>query len=883
MDDVRTRATAVTRRLGALEGTRLELAGDALGAATALCGFVASHGEVDAATGEPLVSLGDWGMVRALVEFAAVAGCAVHFDAGCGVPIATRSQHIATVIAKLDDPPATPLADMDATLAALVPLRIEDQRVNQGKLTSRIFPDILAALFHVVAALRPGDGDGDSVLAALVQRRPGDAGTDSAMYARACAHLQTLASGTPINIFVGAVSGLFAGARRGRLGWLAQTCGNFMSWALLQPHGVQAILERTLSPLPEGDTVAFEKAVRVLAACPKQVASVDAYYRAICPQVRALMHVRGPNTRYLVRAAILLAGTLITQQPDLATEALLGEILRPLTEFRRVQQLERPPHELGEDGHEIELVAEGALGNCVEDMHRLLVGNAPTQPLLSALAPVISPLFQLYCFASRSFCNLKIACREVLGTFLKLSDHAVGTVMKIVLQSPVERDWHVAFAPGSTGGAVVRLQAARFRDYQWEAQCLVALIAEIKQSTIAGDLFVELLQEYVVASAQVDLDADRPLLLFQLILHMAETLGPAVLSNTPQLLSLLQALLKTATDPEVLSLSLGILAAVVAGEVPISKADRGLMLGLAPLLERLLKHDDPLIVEMASEARMRILTRDPAWAGAGAGPAHGSDDDDPDDPDDASLELVMQQLRDQLTPVRAHAVIQLRRLVLARHPKVVANAPKIVALLTSQLRDTDTYVYLSAVNGLAAMADVFPERVIPYLGDQMLSSQVPETLRLKFGEVLVRAAARCGEVLPRYVELFVRPLLRLQRDPSAEIRASSMSGLAELCAVLGPLADPYLDDILDCVHGIMTFDTDDGVRRGAMFVAWKTLERLGKSALHVLDPAALQKLYGLIKRVALGENDPVVQHHALEALTEMDALMEEFWGLRKAR
>lgn len=56
----------------------------------------------------------------------------------------------------------------------------------------------------------------------------------------------------------------------------------------------------------------------------------------------------------------------------------------------------------------------------------------------------------------------------------------------------------------------------------------------------------------------------------------------------------------------------------------------------------------------------------------------------------------------------------------AQSPAIRRNLSYILGLFSSQLEDEDSYMYLTAINGLAAMGDVYPTNIIPPLVAEFL-------------------------------------------------------------------------------------------------------------------------------------------------------------------
>lgn len=67
------------------------------------------------------------------------------------------------------------------------------------------------------------------------------------------------------------------------------------------------------------------------------------------------------------------------------------------------------------------------------------------------------------------------------------------------------------------------------------------------------------------------------------------------------------------------------------------------------------------------------------------------------------------------------------------------------------LKNDDSYIYLSAINGLAALCDVFPDVVLDALTEEYSdfskhNNEDGNELRMKLGEVLVRITRMLGEL-----------------------------------------------------------------------------------------------------------------------------------------
>lgn len=133
----------------------------------------------------------------------------------------------------------------------------------------------------------------------------------------------------------------------------------------------------------------------------------------------------------------------------------------------------------------------------------------------------------------------------------------------------------------------------------------------------------------------------------------------------------------------------------------------------------------------------------------------------------STYQRALKLLQDPLLPVRAHGLLLLRELVAVRagttpHEAVHALEPAIRDMFLQAVQDDDSYVFLNAVQGLAALANSFGADVLRALvrvyadglqgvGAGTITSQDID-VRLRVGEALGQVIRRCGETLPRYCQ-----------------------------------------------------------------------------------------------------------------------------------
>jgi len=158
----------------------------------------------------------------------------------------------------------------------------------------------------------------------------------------------------------------------------------------------------------------------------------------------------------------------------------------------------------------------------------------------------------------------------------------------------------------------------------------------------------------------------------------------------------------------------------------------------------------------------------------------------------------------------------LSKLIESKDSETLSNSIKLLTLFNKHLLHDDSYIYLSAINGLVSLGSITEatSSVISSLCqnyaqlDKTLQKKASERgqetgqlktqvepsrvhggtvvvgveVRMKIGEALVKVARGCGELLPHYLDEISSALFYNMRDPDPLIKASSLSCLAELSA-----------------------------------------------------------------------------------------------------
>ncbi|XP_049580174.1 transport and Golgi organization protein 6 homolog [Syngnathus scovelli] len=766
-------------------------------------------------------------------------------------------------------------------------------------------------------------------------------------------------------------------------GWLRRLCGQLLSERLMQPNGVQAVVRAILQGgTGESDWKKCDGIAKILTACPQQSASADAYYEQVCSQILELLHLKDTFTAQQFQCvATRTALYLIQDKTSFAQSYLLLPLLGPLYHCITA----------ADDVHGQVAVEEWEMTQCVEDINKIWVmGNSPSTRLLGALEEVLPVVFTLFCFTKQNVSNLRGPCQDILLWYLSHAE--TSAVLSLLRQlsglkdqkNDVATGFH--FTPGSSGGVQLSCREGcsdeddalyeKLSGEQWRLECLMHLLAELKDSDVPGDFFLDLLHELTswaaVAAEEEEKDGQQldiasmtlleleqqqqgcvarqnhALALLHLLAVMVESLQhTVVLRKNIQVVDFIDSLLQRACivlekangviienpiENQTLSMGMGLVATLLSGPQLTVDVYSSMSRLLRPLETVSQQHPEVFIQELASNLRAIIATHgayrpDDLTIGAfpGSKDCHVSPNDNnlPSKrknkietktqtcpPSPLSLNNTLQQshikqstssegslagegsrpskaFSDWLleachpdVPTRAFALRNLTQMVRSKDQETVQAQGKVLTLFLENLEHEDSFVYLSAIQGLASLADFYPERILERLlkdfqhGSSLSTSNKGHSLefRLKLGEVLMRASRAMGELTPHIGRPLLSVFLRGTRDSDQSIRASSLSNLGELCQRLDYALGPLAQEISSCLTALIKTEKEAEVRRAAVHVITLLLRGLSDKTTQVLSDVLLD-LYRALKWVVRSDPDEVAVLHAQLALEELDDIM----------
>ncbi|EDV29755.1 uncharacterized protein TRIADDRAFT_52476 [Trichoplax adhaerens] len=209
----------------------------------------------------------------------------------------------------------------------------------------------------------------------------------------------------------------------------------------------------------------------------------------------------------------------------------------------------------------------------------------------------------------------------------------------------------------------------------------------------------------------------------------------------------------------------------------------------------------------------------------------------------SNFKSIMAELEDPLIPIRGAGLVHLAKLITKKDPEVTENITQIETIIRTNLEDSDSYVYLAAINALVALTDIEPDLVLPRLCKEFINASensedgnpsAKYEFRMKLGESLQLAIKHTGELLPRYAHHIIPAVLTGVNDKDSDIRCSSLSQLAELCMLLRHSINPLLHEVTSCISSLAKFDKINEVRRGAVNVIRSLLKGLQSDIIEVI-------------------------------------------------
>ncbi|CAH2104448.1 unnamed protein product [Euphydryas editha] len=255
----------------------------------------------------------------------------------------------------------------------------------------------------------------------------------------------------------------------------------------------------------------------------------------------------------------------------------------------------------------------------------------------------------------------------------------------------------------------------------------------------------------------------------------------------------------------------------------------------------------------------------------------------------SAYENALSYTYDKLLPVRAHGIIEMTKLIDKADPETISKRHYLFCLFQEQLRDSDSYLYLAAINGLASLSMYCTSEALTllcreflYVSNQQVKILTTENqnkvteFRLKIGDIIVKVIKKLGETAVVHKAILLNTMLFACRDDDPLIRASALSNVAEIALVINYKMGTIIYEVLMCIWSVIETEKVIECRRAAVMVIASLIKGLGKETLIELKEKLLP-IYRTINKLYKDTNeDTIVKLHAQLALEELNDIVKQF-------
>ncbi|XP_060846775.1 uncharacterized protein LOC132926437 [Rhopalosiphum padi] len=244
-----------------------------------------------------------------------------------------------------------------------------------------------------------------------------------------------------------------------------------------------------------------------------------------------------------------------------------------------------------------------------------------------------------------------------------------------------------------------------------------------------------------------------------------------------------------------------------------------------------------------------------------------------------TIDDVLFDTRDPLLPCRSHALIELKKMIDSGDKMVPAKKTAILIVIQENLKNTDSYLYLSAIFTLSSLCSYFPNDILPILCEEYSMptnyNHSPET-RLKIGEVLMKTVKLLNETIPLYKNRLLNTFMAGVRDNDHLVRASSLSNLADICRLLRYNLGSIVSEIVNCADYVLRYDTAIEPRRAAVLLLQMIIQGADSELLEILTDS-IKDIYHMLKFQYQCDKDETIKLHAQVAIERLNDIMKSLF------
>ncbi|KAJ7591090.1 hypothetical protein C8J56DRAFT_782610 [Mycena floridula] len=634
---------------------------------------------------------------------------------------------------------------------------------------------------------------------------------------------------------------------------IRKICSSLLSSQLLRPHGVQGLCIAILSEDDDAALDKLEHVAKILVNVPSTM-TAEIYFPTIVPRIADLLCDTATPAAHKRAAAFSLSRMLATQSPGCS--AVLSALHGPLINVTGVDVSSTLTTlvELISNADPSPTLVSTLLSPIIPSLYALLFHLDRIKTSDPTLKESVSGLLATWARVITEAEGVASLWQIIDGVELAWEIDLGGSVRRV--ESKPQAHGLAMFTPEDLKRAEEdgNLDSdANILGLYPDPVHFVTFLATMDQREISAAIFVKLLETYRDQKIQQDTDPARTLLMLQLIMQMQVKLSDIssssnILKKPDHILTFVKHALEASKpdskaanveplsmhglrivpesdsqhvdsdgdsdddtadsvpytpDDEMVETSVNLLLSILEANVELSARTAPVLNDIFSLLEPLAYDGAPSVRALAREARIVMTARLASTSSASVGEKSEEED----------VQIIYQKalklLQDPILPVRAHGLMLLRQLVAPdskeRRPAVdAALVPAIISIFLQSVQDDDSYIYLNAIQGLAAMVDGFGKVILKGLVQDYTQGLARDTLsqqdvdtRIRVGEALGMVIRKCGNTLPLYTSLFVPQFLqvvRVSRIPTT-LRTSAISLLAECVNVFVVALLPYFVEL----------------------------------------------------------------------------------------
>jgi len=211
--------------------------------------------------------------------------------------------------------------------------------------------------------------------------------------------------------------------------------------------------------------------------------------------------------------------------------------------------------------------------------------------------------------------------------------------------------------------------------------------------------------------------------------------------------------------------------------------------------------------------------------------------------------------------------------------------------LIELLSNSDSYVFLTAINALAELSMWWTEpyfgRLVDHFSRTEITSDADLMHKSKMGEVLAKICRELGDFSPFYFDKLSNAMLAMVKPANDElVQASALGSLSNLVlACRGHYFDRIFQELLLCIFQLLSTAKHNLIRRSAIHLLRSMLASAAssKDAMFETFASSLSNIARQLKVLWTEDRDDVVRLHAELALIEIEDALKEVFNVGTAR